>query len=187
MMRLELPPIVFPLLLTLFAASPAAAEFLCKSSISYVVVLAPRETPAAGTNRPAATPSPVPPGSAPPGEVVQYATIEASGETEQGAQNALLKTLGRTVEQARQVCAQRHENVGGCIAGKFATQQSTLRSMDFSARKKLEDAITSDCEHLRGTCQEPKVTAPVCTEVIKVKAVETPVEEPKKDDKKKKK
>lgn len=166
----------------------ARAEFDCHGRVAYSVEsvattrleTAPKNL---GEVKESSTPLPVP---TPVISIVFIAQVEAKGDDEAKAKTALQKVGARLVEKARATCRENHENVGGCISAKFEASATALRSLDFSARKALEESLRSDCEVQRGRCLGAELKDVVCAEIIvAAPATESPVAEPGKEDKKK--
>ncbi len=164
-------------------ALPASADFRCETRVGYTVELAtpkPPSTPPPADSK-APTQTPVADGR---DMTIYLELIEARDADEAKTKSALLKNSARPLERARETCRERHENVGGCISSKFENSATTLRSLSFSARKALEDALRADCETQRGRCKKVDSTEPVCAEIVV--PTPTPAAEVK-DEKKKKK
>ena len=165
----------------------ANAEFRCEGQVSYSVESLPVQLPkeVAHVENPKETPAP-PPVPTAIVSTVSFAQIEAKGDDEVKAKAALQKVSVRYIEKARELCQEKHENVGDCISAKFEANATALRSLDFSVRKALEESLRGDCETQRGRCTKAELSAPVCAEIV-VAVQETPVPEAdaKKDDKKK--
>lgn len=165
----------------------AQADFRCETRIGYTVELASQkaEAPAATPTADGKNPTPVSATTGAGRETTVYLeVVEARDSDEAKTKFALQKTSARYLEKAREICRERHENVGGCVSSKFEASATTLRSLGFSARKALEDALRSDCEGQKGRCKKVESTEPTCAEIIV--PTPTPAAEAK-DDKKKKK
>lgn len=159
------------------------AEFSCESKIGYTFELLPAEpTSIAHEGKaPAATPTVATESKE---STVYIAVAAAKGADQDKAKAALQKESARHLQKAREECHQRHENVGSCLASKFETSSSAMRTMSFSARKALEEALKKDCEAQRGRCKKVEATEAVCTEIV-APVVASPAAEEGKDDKKK--
>lgn len=155
------------------SCAPARADFICRSDVSYKWVKA---DPAKST------PEPKPASSAE--TTVRFAAVERSGVDEAGAKASLEPELNKTKVRATEACKKEHENLAGCIAGKFSIQSSTLAGLSFTARRELEKAITADCQAQLGTCLTALSSDPACEEI---KKLETPTAAPEKGADKKKK
>jgi hypothetical protein len=94
---------------------------------------------------------------------VVWAVVLGRGDSEDAAKARVSALVEAELPRARQACAREHENLAGCISAKFAASSSLLPSLDFSARKALEEAITSDCKAAQGVCGEAAGAEPKCT------------------------
>lgn len=150
------------LVVELFGFSVAQAEFRCESRIGYTVEFAPKRE---ATPSPGKTVTPAAPAESRT-STVYLSVVEARGADEAKAKSALQKTSAHQMEKVREECRERHENVGGCISSKYATNAPTLRALGFSARKALEEALQGDCETQRGICKKVEATEPVCAEIV---------------------
>ena len=150
------------LLLLLMPAAVARAEFTCRAEVSYTWRKGQEET-----DRQVAT-----------------VRLEATGADE-GAAKAILEDLSiKPREEALARCRQNHENQAACVAARYASYAPTMNTLGFAARKKLEEAIASDCVQSQGSCSAATLGTPTCTE--KVVAEETPAKDAKGKDAKKK-
>lgn len=111
---------------------------------------------------------------------VFYAKVYRSAPNEIEARAKLSEAMVQQRLKAKRECEQLHEDLAGCIAGKYAALGSLRSTLDFSARKELEQAVQADCNAVKGTCFEVQVSETVC-----VKQTPTMAEEDQTADKKK--
>jgi len=165
-----------PVITSVFVLFPclASAEFICSSDVSYKwvkTVASQNEEPAAparDANGALATPppnTPVPPAA--PSQV-RYASVERGGGDEAAAKMGLNIELGRQKARASERCKRDHESFGECLATKLSVKGAVLNSLSFSARTRLEKALTEECQVQQGTCLAVESSEPVCREVAKV-------------------
>jgi hypothetical protein len=116
-------------------------------------------------------------------QVVQWSTLMQAAATEEVAKQKLSDMI--IVERSRvmDACRKVHENLAGCIAGKFSAISRTYQTVGFTARKAIEEAVHADCSAQQGTCLESTTTPPKCDE-RKIEAETPPEEEHAADDKK---
>ena len=88
--------------------------------------------------------------------------IERVGKDEVEAKQMVLDALVPEKASALQACRQQHENVAGCISGKYLTMASTITGLGFAARKNLDQAIIDDCNAQQGVCKDAVSVDPVC-------------------------
>ena len=93
---------------------------------------------------------------------VYWARLEREAKDEAIAKAVLLEASERERSQAADACRARHESLADCMAGKFSGLASMMSSLDFAARKKVQDAVATDCEALKGSCTGGKISEPVC-------------------------
>ena len=97
---------------------------------------------------------------------VPWGKVNAQGPDEAQAKTKLGESVLKQRQRAAEYCHRQHENLTGCVSVKYAANTSTLKSLDFSARKALEEAINSDCKSSQGVCAETTASEPTCAEVI---------------------
>lgn len=85
-------------------------------------------------------------------QVVRVETISADAADEEVAKQRVSARGAEAEERVMRRCRDRHENLSGCIAEKFASLSSMMGSLSFTARKTLEDAVAQDCQKLQGRC-----------------------------------
>jgi hypothetical protein len=139
--------LLFVTSLLLWGPDTASAEFVCKSEVKYHWKKVDGEEE-----------------ESKPNEVI-FALLEARGEAEAEAKAKVEEQVLRHSARATAHCSKQHENLSGCIATKFSAQQAVLDRLGFSARKKLEEAITLDCQTRMGVCQKVEASEVKCTEV----------------------
>lgn len=91
-----------------------------------------------------------------------WTSLERNGADEKGSLSSLANAIAREKQKARKDCKKEHENLTGCIASKFDSMLSVFPKLSFSARKSLEEAITSDCTAQQGKCTEVTSTKAEC-------------------------
>lgn len=127
-----------------FAPGWARAEFVCRADVSYQWKREKEETAL----------------------TVPFSRIEARGKDEAAAKAGIAEQVVREKTRASEQCRQNHENTAGCVARKFELYGVSMHTLGFSGRKKLEEAITSDCAAAQGLCVESAAGDPVCTEIV---------------------
>ncbi len=127
-------------------------------------------------------------------ENVSFEIVQHIAPDEEGARVRMRDLLHRSLKKANAECTMQHKNLTDCISYRFTKNEAILKSLDFSGRKILEDAISDDCKKTQGSCNAAKASEIKCEEV-KVPVVEQPEAElkevkgdkDKEKDKKKKK
>ena len=175
---------------SLFASSPATAEVACVVEVSYrwvreqtpsAALDASREgqakqiesktgtaAPAAGTAKGASpTEAPkTPTQAARPGEQqVRVASVERRGKDERAAKAGLLVEVNRQKSRAHERCKRDHESFGDCVSTKLSAKSSTIQSLGFSARAKVEEALIEECRVQQGQCVSIDASEPVCRDL----------------------
>lgn len=120
-------------LVLLLGAVPrgAFAQVTCRATVEYLVTRAEEEKP----------------------ETIVYSQEEASGDDEDRVREALTRKVILVQQEAIKSCKDRHENLSGCVASKYAAVGGLLQQMQFSARAQLQSAIESDCKKQLGRCE----------------------------------
>lgn len=127
-----------------FGGNSGFAEVLCHTSVSYVWKKTQEEAE----------------------QEVFWARIERRGAEEAAAKSALDEAAAGEKTKALAGCQSDHENLAGCVAGKFTSLAPTLQRLTFSQRKSIEDAVNSDCVARQGKCSTIKVADPVCAQLV---------------------
>jgi len=146
-MRLRYSPTtaLFFAVFTLFlGVNSGIAEFLCHSSLSFVWKKTQEEAE----------------------KEVFWARLERKGIDEAAAKAALEQVIATEKSRALDGCRIDHENLAGCVAGKFSSLAPTLQRLSFTQRKSIEDAVNSDCVSRQGSCSTVKVADPVCSQLV---------------------
>jgi len=86
------------------------------------------------------------------GRRLLFSTIEVEEETEEAGQLKIQSLLSKEAYRAREECLRRHENLSGCIAGKFQALSVTMQQLDFEARREIQKSIRQDCNNQQGEC-----------------------------------
>lgn len=199
MARKYLAPFIFsPALALLVVARPVTAEVACVAEVGYRWVKeqssAPQldqamdqdrdkgedaggavQTPGAETPAPGAgTPSAAPPQQRQPGEQrMKFATIERRGVDEGAAKAGLLIEVNRQKARAHERCSKDHESFGECVGSKLSAKGTTLNSLSFSARVKLEEALIEECKVQQGRCLGVDSSEPTCRILVDPSAKST--------------
>ncbi len=95
-------------------------------------------------------------------QIVRVETISADAADEEVAKQRVSARGAEAEERVMRRCRDRHENLSGCIAEKFASLSSMMGSLSFTARKTLEDAVAQDCQKLQGRCMNFAASKPKC-------------------------
>ncbi len=152
-------------------AGPAYAEVACLAEVSYRWVkegaIAAEAAPAGAGNKakeaPKDAPKAEPANDAASNEQrVRYATIERSGKDEGAVRAGLLIEVNRQKARAHERCKRDHESFGDCVSTKLAAKASTLNSLTFSARSKVEEALIQECQAQQGRCVAIDSGEPTC-------------------------
>ncbi len=93
---------------------------------------------------------------------VKWGSFQAKEADEATAKIKLRMLIDQEMVRAREVCQKEHENLSGCFSAKYTASYAILQSLNFSARKSMEEAISSDCKKQQGQCEQSKVTDPAC-------------------------
>lgn len=94
---------------------------------------------------------------------VSYGVVRRRGETEEVARELCREGLEAKKAEALKACRDLHENLSGCISGKFTTMSALLKQLDFEARKELEASIATDCRKNSGRCLKSEASEVECT------------------------
>jgi hypothetical protein len=121
---------------------------------------APAASPVGGT--PSAAPAGGKQGVEPNEQRVRFATIERRGKDEGSVRAGLLIEVNRQKARAHERCKRDHESFGDCVSTKMSTKSSTLNSLSFSARSKVEEALIEECKVQQGRCIAIDSGEPTC-------------------------
>jgi hypothetical protein len=102
-------------------------------------------------------------GGAPESLEVAYGVVRRTGDTEEVARELCREGLEEKKAEALKECRELHENLSGCISGKFTTMSALLKQLDFEARKELEASIASDCRKISGRCLKAEASEVECS------------------------
>jgi hypothetical protein len=105
--------------------------------------------------------------------LVRFASIERRGKSEQDARAGLLVEVNRQKARAHDRCRREHESFGDCVSTKMAIKASTLNSLSFSARSKVEEALIDECRVQQGRCGAVDSGEPVCRDLSVAQAPTT--------------
>jgi hypothetical protein len=178
-------------------SSPVYAEFVCSADVSYRWVKEgarlPSDSPPAkdGENGSASGREGGSAGEAkeadtkaaekvdakktsPTESLVRFASIERRGMDEQSARAGLLVEVNRQKARAHDRCRREHESFGDCVSTKMAIKASTLNSLSFSARSKVEEALIDECRVQQGRCTAIDSGEPLCRDLSPVPAAAAP-------------
>lgn len=155
--------IIISILISGFIPKACLAEFICKGEVQYKWRAATSDNLSTKSNTaPLAQATPQPSSSEEQG--VFWAVVERKGATEEEAKRSVVDASIPQRSAADKACRLQHENLTSCVANKFTSLSSTLNSLTFSARRSLEEAVTSDCNKQQGTCLPSVVSDPICIE-----------------------
>ncbi len=98
---------------------------------------------------------------------VLVSRVSRSGADEAAAKRALDEAIAREKGAAMESCKHQHENVTGCMNGKFASLGPALQSASFNLRKHIEDAVAKECKENQGTCSDVLSSEVQCEEIKK--------------------
>mgnify|MGYP001321807548 CR=1 FL=1 len=118
---------------------------------------------------------------------VPFRSLESRGVDEPSARAKLKEDLEREQRKARESCGSEHENMTGCVASKYQSLGATLRQMNFSQRKSIEDAIAADCSAKQGRCGQVVSSEVKCEAIVTVAGTPATEEKGKEEKKGKKK
>jgi hypothetical protein len=105
--------------------------------------------------------------------LVRFASIERRGKSEQDARAGLLVEVNRQKARALDRCRREHESFGDCVSTKMGIKASTLNSLSFSARSKVEEALIDECRVQQGRCGAVDSGEPVCRDLSAAQAPTT--------------
>lgn len=101
-----------------------------------------------------------------PGEQqVRVASVERRGKDERAARAGLLVEANRQKSRAHERCKREHESFGDCVSTKLAANSSTIQSLSFFARAKVEEALIEECRLQQGQCLSIDASEPVCRDL----------------------
>ena len=112
--------------------------------------------------------------------------LQETGEQEAAVIRALKDKAFLLKRDVMRECAAIHENHARCIASRYRSYSSDIRTGGFRARKALEEAIQLDCMRLRGQCLHVVMSDPAC-EDLSAKAEKGSKDSPKEKEKEKEK
>ena len=136
--------VLISLISVLFVTNSAFADFLCHTTVSYVWKKTQEEAD----------------------KEVFWSRVERKGATEAAAKRTIEEAIVSEKGKALEGCKQDHENLAGCVAGKFSSLASTLQRLSFSQRKSIEDAVNADCFARQGDCSTIKVDEVACSQLV---------------------
>ena len=181
-----------PSLITFFAAfvgyaqsAPVHAEVVCSADVSYRWIKeggaspsdssSAKESSGGGSQGEVKDTEKVDAKRSPPTEsLVRFASIERRGNDEQLARAGLLIEVNRQKARAHERCKHDHESFGDCVSTKMAIKASTLNSLSFSARGKVEEALIDECRVQQGRCAAIESGEPVCRDLSAAQAAAAP-------------
>jgi hypothetical protein len=97
--------------------------------------------------------------------LVRFASIERRGKDEQSARIGLIVEVNRQKARAHERCKREHESFGDCVSTKMSIKGSTLNSLSFSARSKVEEALIDECRVQQGRCTSIDSNEPTCRDL----------------------
>ncbi len=109
---------------------------------------------------------------------VRCATVERSGKDEGAVRAGLLIEVNRQKARAHERCKRDHESFGDCVSTKLAAKASTLNSLSFSARTKVEEALIQECQAQQGRCVAIDSEEPTCRNLAGTEQAKTASEVP---------
>lgn len=148
-------------------SSGVSAEVVCTSEVSYRWVRdeqeAPKDEATAKKGDPKAKKEE--PKVNADERLVRFASIERRGKDEQTARAGLLIEVNRQKARAHERCRREHEGFGDCVSTKMSIKGSTLNSLSFSARSKVEEALIDECRVQQGHCTSIDSSEPTCRDL----------------------
>ena len=154
---------VFSVLSIAFSPLAANAAPVCSSGISYFWVPELTTSPVAGKGKSPASENKE--GESQATELkVLYDNVQRKGSSEEISRGLLSGILEDKKSEALKSCRELHENLSGCISGKFVSMAPVLRQLDFEARKQLEASITLDCKKNSGRCVKVEASEIQCSD-----------------------
>lgn len=160
---LTLAGVMLTVSLIIFPVPEVFSESLCSTRISYFWQPQIEKETSADADKKPADESLV--GSTPESLEVSYGVVRRTGETEELARELCREGLEAKKAEALKACRELHENLSGCISGKFTTMSALLKQLDFEARKELEASIAIDCRKNSGRCLKSESSEVECSEV----------------------
>lgn len=95
---------------------------------------------------------------------VFYVRAGERGAVELDVKNKLLTRISGVEASSLRTCQDRHQNLATCVARKLKGLADAYRLMDFSARRELMKATTSDCRNVSGFCISTRTGPIACFE-----------------------
>lgn len=96
---------------------------------------------------------------------IQWTILETTGSDEASAKQRLKELAAKQEVKALTECEKKHHNLSGCMAAKYSGMSNVLRTLSFTARNTLEEAIAEDCASEQGECLKVTTTEAVCEAV----------------------
>jgi hypothetical protein len=148
-------------------SSEVSAEVVCTSEVSYRWVRDEQEAPRdeAIVKKGEAQEKNEEPKVNAQERLVRFALIERRGKDEQTARAGLLIEVNRQKARAHERCKREHESFGDCVSTKMSIKGSTLNSLSFSARSKVEEALIDECRVQQGHCTSIDSNEPTCRDL----------------------
>lgn len=159
---------------------PAEAEFICRAEVQYRWKKDEAKKPQPSSDSSAETTD--------KGNefTVFWTSLEKKGETEDDTKAAVIRASLPERVNAERACLNTHQNMSGCIAGKYGALTSPISSLGFAAQKAVEAAINDDCDQQQGQCLGSSVSEVKCLESVPTAAPDAGKDPKDKKDKKKK-
>jgi hypothetical protein len=99
--------------------------------------------------------------------------LSEAAETVDEAKGNLDKRVIVEKAKAEKECVRQYTRISSCVSAKMLNQAASLKLLDFSARRILEEAIKKECESKAGECLDALHSEVFCVE----KKEEAPVED----------
>lgn len=160
---LALAGVMLAVSVIVFPVREVFSESLCTTRISYFWQPQIEKETSADADKKPADENLV--GSAPESLEVSYGLVRRTGDTEEVARELCREGLEVKKAEALKACRELHENLSGCISGKFMTMSALLKQLDFEARKELEASIAMDCRKNAGRCLKSEASEVECSGV----------------------
>lgn len=99
--------------------------------------------------------------------------LSETAETVDESKGNLDKRIIVEKAKAEKECIRQYTRISSCISAKMLNQGASLKSLDFSARRMVEEAIKKECEGKVGQCLDALHSEVLCVE----KKEEAPAED----------
>jgi len=98
---------------------------------------------------------------------VFWTLLSQAGKTTDEVKATLERFILLEESKAQKECNLLHSSLASCMSSKLKAHGGMLRSLDFSSRRLIEEAITEECRTQKGECIGANHSSVVCVEIKK--------------------